>query len=297
MRKLDWFTLLLVVVVAIGGKILGVGESVPENYSPRRPNPELFEPKTWDAETRAWLQGGAQKKRPGTRSVFRLPREGIIEEIGRRGSSTGSAFSVSSEGYWLTARHVVEGCDQAYIQTGTREGVRVVRAAIHPQADVALLITDGAPEGLPVAASRMGKRESFSVGFPKGRPGAVHGRFLGEMTVRHTGRRGYRERVYAWSIVSEIPRRFVSLGGLSGGAVIDDAGRIVGIVQAESPRRGRFMTAKPETYQELFKLARVNVPVISQPASKTAISTANYGSIARELITTLRVAKVLCMVR
>ncbi len=297
MRRLDWFALILVVVVAIGSKILGVGESVPENYSPRRPNPELFEPKIWDAETQAWLQGGAQEKRPRTRSVFPLPREGIIEEIGLRGSSTGSAFSVSSQGYWLTARHVAEGCDQAYIQTGTREGIRVVRTAIHPQADVALLITDGAPEGLPVADSRMGRRESFSVGFPKGRPGAVHGRFLGEMTMRHTGRRGYRERVYAWSIVSEVPRRFASLGGLSGGAVIDDAGRIVGIVQAESPRRGRFMTAMPETYQKMFELAGVNVPVISEPASKAGISAANYGSIARELITTLRVAKVLCVVR
>ncbi len=297
MRRLDWFALILVVVVAIGSKILGVGESVPENYSPRRPNPELFEPKIWDAETQAWLQGGAQEKRPRTRSVFPLPREGIIEEIGLRGSSTGSAFSVSSQGYWLTARHVAEGCDQAYIQTGTREGIRVVRTAIHPQADVALLITDGAPEGLPVAASRMGRRESFSVGFPKGRPGAVHGRFLGEMTMRHTGRRGSRERVYAWSIVSEVPRRFASLGGLSGGAVIDDAGRIVGIVQAESPRRGRFMTTMPETYQKMFELAGVNVPVISEPASKAGISAANYGSIARELITTLRVAKVLCVVR
>ncbi len=213
------------------------------------------------------------------------------------GSSTGSAFSVSSKGYWLTARHVAEGCDQAYIQTGTREGVLVVRTAIHPQADVALLFTDGAPEGLPVAASLMRKRESFSVGFPKGQPGAVHGRFLGELTMRHTGRRRYRERVHAWSIVSEIPRRFVSLGGLSGGAVIDDAGRVVGIVQTESPRRGRFMTARPETFQKMFELAGVNVPAVSEPASKAGISAANYGSIARELITTLRVAKVLCRVR
>jgi len=297
MRKLDWIALLLVAAVAVGGKILGVGESVPENYSPRRPNPELFEPKIWDAETRAWLQGGAQEKRSGPRSIFPLPREGIIEEIGLRGSSTGSAFSVSSEGYWLTARHVVEGCDQTYIQSGTRNGIRVVRIAVHPQADVALLITDGAPEGLPVAAARMGRGESFSVGFPKGRPGAVHGRFLGEMTMRHTGRRRYRETVYAWSIVSEVPQRFVSLGGLSGGAVIDDAGRIVGIVQAESPRRGRFMTARPETFQKMFELAGVNVPVISEPASKARISAANYGPIARELITTLRVAKVLCMVQ
>ena len=98
MRKLDWIALLLVVAVAVGGKILGGGESVPENYSPRRPSPELFEPKIWDAETRAWLREGAQEKRPGTPSVFPIPREGTIGENGRRGSSTGSAFSVSSEG-------------------------------------------------------------------------------------------------------------------------------------------------------------------------------------------------------
>ena len=297
MRKLDWIALLLIIVAVIAGKILGVGESVPENYSPRRPNPELFEPKIWDAETRAWLQEGAQKKRPGTRSVFPIPREGIIQAIGRMGSSTGSAFSVSSEGYWLTARHVAEGCDQVYIQTGTREAIRVVRVAIHPQADVALLFTDGAPEGLPVAASLMGKRESFGIGFPKGSPGAVHGRFLGEMTIRHTGFQGYRERVYAWSLVSEVPHSFASLGGLSGGAVIDSAGHVVGIVQAESPRRGRFITARPETYQKMFEIAGVSVPVISEPASKAEISAANYGAIARELITTLRVAKVLCNVR
>jgi hypothetical protein len=84
---------------------------------------------------------------------------------------------------------------------------------------------------------------------------------------------------------------------LSGGAVIDDAGRIVGIVQAESRRRGRFMTARPETYQKMIELAGVNVPVISESASKARISAANYGSIARELVTTLRVAKVLCRVR
>lgn len=296
MRKLDWIALLLVVVVAIGGKIIGGSESVPENYSPRRPSPELFEPKFWDSETVAWLREGSQNKRSETRSIFSIPREGFIEETGRRGSSTGSAFSVSSEGYWLTARHVVEGCDQVYIQTGTREGVRVDRTVIHPQADVALLITDGAPEGLPIAASRNGKRESFSLGFPKGRPGAVHGRFLGEMTMRHIGQRRYRERVYAWSIVSAIPRRFESLGGLSGGAVFDGAGRIIGIVQAEQPRRGRFMTARPIAYREILDLAGVTVPVISQPASTAVISEANYEASARRLITTLRVAKVLCRV-
>ncbi len=301
MRKIDWIALFLVIAVAIGGKILGGGGSVPGNQSPRRPSPELFEPQLWDAETRAWLEQGGQTKHSGMQGTFSFTGEGVIEEIDRKGSSTGSAFSVSEQGYWLTARHVVEGCDQTYIQTGIREGLLVERIAIHPRADVALMITNGAPRGLPIAPARLVSSESFSVGFPTGKPGAVHGRFLGEMTMRHTGQRGYRERVHAWSIVSAVPRRFESLGGLSGGAVIDGAGRIVGIVQAEQPRRGRFMTARPEAYREMFELAGVIIPAASKPASGAEISgaeisAANYETSARELITTLRVAKVLCSV-
>ena len=297
MRKFDWVVLFVVAVVAIGGKFLGGGDAVPESQSPRRPSPELFEPKLWDAETRAWLDAGTQTKFPGTASAAPIPRVGIIEETGRQGPSTGSAFSVSSKGYWLTARHVVEGCDRIYIQTGIREALRVERTTVHPQADVALIVTDGAPEGLAVAISRMRTRDSFSIGFPQGIPGAVHGRYLGEMTLRHKGRQGYRERVNAWSIVSVVPRNFASLGGLSGGAVIDGGGRIVGIVQAEQPRRGRFMTAKPEAYRQIFEMAGVTIPVTSQAVSRADISEANYETRARQLITTLRVAKVFCDVR
>ena len=297
MRRIDWIALLLIIAVALGGKILGGDGAVPDNRSPRRPDPELFAPKIWDAETQAWLEQGGPAKSPGRQGAFPIPTEGVIEETARRGSSTGSAFSVSSRGYWLTARHVVEGCDQIYLQTGIGEAILAQRTAIHPTADVALIFTDGAPQGLPVAAALMGSRESFSVGFPQGQPGAVHGRFLGEMTIRHTGQRGYRERVHAWSIVPAVPRRFESLGGLSGGAVIDGAGRIVGIVQAEQPRRGRFMTAKPEAYRQIFEMAGVTIPVTSQAVSRADISEANYETRARQLITTLRVAKVFCDVR
>jgi S1-C subfamily serine protease len=297
MRKFDWIALLLVVIVAIGGKFQSDSGSVPENHSQRRPDSGLFEPQHWDAETVAWLEEGAQEKRSETAFVLTIPKEGTIKNDTRKGSSTGSAVSISSDGYWLTARHVVEGCDQTYLRSGERRVIRIARIVVHPRADVARLFTDGAPEGVPVAASLEAIGDTFSIGFPKGAPGAVHGRFLGEMTMRHTGSGRYRERVYAWSILSEIPRRFASLGGLSGGAVIDGAGRIVGVVQSEAPRRGRFMTARPKTYRELFELAEIDVPMVSGPASEVAVSAANYGAVARALITTLRVAKVLCIVK
>jgi serine protease Do len=297
MRKFDWIVLFLVIVVAIGGKFQSDNGSVPENHSQRRPDSSLFAPQYWDAETVAWLGEGTQEKRAETSFVLTIPKEGTIKNDRRKGSSTGSAVSISSDGYWLTARHVVEGCDQTYLRSGERQVIRVARIVMHPRADVALLFTDGAPEGVPVAASIEAIGDSFSIGFPKGEPGAVHGRFLGEMTMRHTGKRRYRERVYAWSILSEIPRRFASLGGLSGGAVIDGAGRIVGVVQSEAPRRGRFMTARPKTYRELFDLAGIDVPMTSGPASEITVSAANFGTVARQLITTLRVAKVLCIVK
>jgi len=225
MRILDWGGLLIIVVLAIVGHILGIGEAGPDYRFDRRPDPDMFEPLFWDAETRAWLEAGSKVVRPATSPGILYSRQGTLKEDGRPTSSTGSAVSISRDGYWLTARHVIEGCDEAYLQTGEKEAVKVYSSTIHPEADVALLVTNRAPQGLAVAASLMGKRESFNIGFPKGQPGAVHGQFLGEMTMRKLGRQGFRERVYAWSIVSEIPRRFASLGGLSGGAVIDDGGR------------------------------------------------------------------------
>ena len=296
MRKLEWVALILVIIVAIGGGILRSGDAVPENHSPRRPGPELFEPIYWDAETRAWLKEGAKNLRPKAPGAPTYLTEGYMKEGDVEGSSTGSAFSVSSKGYWLTARHVIEGCDEAFLQTGNQEAARILDYYLHPGADVALLATRRAPVGLPLSQLGVKTRDSFNVGFPKGSPGAVHGLYLGEMTMRHTGRRRYRERVDAWSIVSEIPRKFNSLGGLSGGAVINDSGEIVGIVQSESPRRGRFMTARPEVLQNMFEVAGIKIPMNSKPASSTEISEANYQNMARELIVTLRVSKVLCFV-
>lgn len=296
MRKLDWGALILVIVVAVIGKFTGFGEAGPGDYSPRRPNPEHFEPLFWQAETQSWLQAGTKNLRPAVPyAPSSLPSE-YIDDGDRVGSSTGSAFSVSSRGYWLTARHVIEGCDEAYLQTGDQAAVKVYDSFLHPKADVALLVTTRAPEGLSLSAGGAVKRNSFNVGFPKGQPGAVHGQFLGEMTVRHQGRRRYRERVDAWSIVSEIPHKFASLGGLSGGAVIDDGGKIIGIVQSESPRRGRFMTARPEALREMIEFAGIDIPMNSKPAAGAEISEANYQSIARRLIVTLRVSKVWCLV-
>ncbi len=52
--------------------------------------------------------------------------------------------------------------------------------------------------------------------------------------MHHRGHKGFRERVHTWTEQSRIPNRSGSLVGISGGAVMDDQGNIIGIVQAES---------------------------------------------------------------
>src|SRR5690606_11178201 len=74
--------------------------------------------------------------------------------------ASGTAFSVSADGLWLTARHVVEGCRRTALVVG---GARAVAAHVRlaPDADVALLITEGGALALPVelgAPLREGQR-------------------------------------------------------------------------------------------------------------------------------------------
>ena len=294
MRKVDWIALLLVIIVAVVGRFMGPGDQVPENLNPRRPSPDLFAPRAWDSETRAWLKQEPSDSRNQIPSGAPLPSHSIVDGGGTPASSTGSAASVSADGYWLTARHVVQGCHETVIQTGDRSGIPVRRTVLHPRADIALLITDGSPQGIPVSVGPNVKSEAFGVGFPRGQPGVVQGRYLGQLTAIYH-REGFRERVDAWSKVSEIPRRLSSLGGLSGGAVIDGTGRIIGVVQSESQRRGRFMTARPETVRSIFELADIKIPGAGSVGSQE-VTDENYPSIARALITSLRVAKVHCRV-
>ena len=39
-------------------------------------------------------------------------------DVGEKGNSTGTAFSIRDEGVWLTARHVVDGCDRIGLRSG-----------------------------------------------------------------------------------------------------------------------------------------------------------------------------------
>lgn len=204
----------------------------------------------------------------------------------------GTAFAVTSDGRWLTARHVVEGCRQAAILLGAG---RAVEAQIHvsPETDVAVLTTLGGPPPLPLRlqkALRVGQR-AYHPGFPQGRAGEVTSRLLGRETLRVRGHGGGRdEPVLAWAETGRTDELSGTLSGLSGAPALDAQGRVIGVTLAEQPRRGRIYTTTPESIAK----ALAGTPP-SDAAPSEPITPENYGRMADALRRDVRVAQVVCL--
>lgn len=298
MRFRDIVALIALILVAFAGQFMRSDPDAPPSApppsteNPRRPAPQNFTDQPWDAETTSWLSDApsARQRRapdwlaPEERSVVDLPR--------RRTSGTGTAFAVG-DGKWLTARHVTDGCDDIGLQTAPRKGIRVTQIENHPNADVALLSTRNGPVPFPLGSDAERGDDGYMIGFPKGAPGAVHVRKIGATTLTERGRYKTRERADVWSERSRIPDRFDSLGGLSGGPTFTADGRLVGVVLAEEPRRGRILSAQPATLRTMIE--RTGTPARFDPA--TGLGAESYPRTARALLTSLRVAKVLCRIR
>ena len=206
--------------------------------------------------------------------------------------SMGTAFAISSQGRWLTARHVVEGCNRpALIVGGGRAVAADVRLA--PRADVALLITDGGPTALPLAVRaplRIGQR-AFHPGFPQGKVGEVATRLLGRETLKVLGRGERDEPVLAWAEVGRTDGLKGTLSGLSGAPALDRQGRVVGVTIAEAPRRGRIYTTAPDTLGPVLRgTVRAGEQAMGEP-----VTIDNYYRVADRLRRDLRVAQVVCL--
>lgn len=205
---------------------------------------------------------------------------------------SGTAFAISGEGRWLTARHVVEGCRRPALVVG---GGRAVAADVRlaPRADLALLITEGGPAPLPAAVEaplRQGQR-AFHPGFPQGQPGEAASRLLGRETLRVLGRGARDEPVLAWAEVGRTDNLAGTLAGLSGAPALDRQGRVVAVTVAEAPRRGRIYTTAPESTMPVLAEATRR----GEYAPGAPVTVDNYGRVADSLRRDLRVAQVVCL--
>lgn len=216
---------------------------------------------------------------------------GILVDLGPRQSGTGTAFSLDGSGTWMTARHVVDSCDKVGLMAGGGRAVRVDNVIVSRKSDTAILKTQWSRPAIPtdLETRRTLKEAGYFFGFPKGRPGEVAGSLLGRRQLITKGRYNVDEAVLAWAELGRTRGLRGSLGGLSGGPVLDADGEVIGVVAAESPRRGRVYTVAPTS-------VRAFMPADIKAAAARAISTETFGKEADVYRRDRRIAQVICLV-
>jgi hypothetical protein len=218
----------------------------------------------------------------------------VLVEVGPASSGLGTAFAISEDGWWVTARHVVDACRRVglIVSRGQAIAVREVKPALF--ADLALLKTDRAPAALALDTSennfQVGQR-AFHVGFPEGRAGEAYSRLIGRENLIGNGRYHIQEPVLVWAELGRTAGLGDSLAGMSGGPAISADGQVIGVTVAESTRRGRIYTASPSTIARLLGVEQVH----AQGAPTARLTADNYGQEADDLRRTLAVAQVVCV--
>lgn len=212
----------------------------------------------------------------------------IITQIDVPKSGSGTAFSISSTGGWLSARHVVDSCDEVALKIG-RNKVINARYEVFEENDLALLQTEWKRNPIPndVQSRRQVGELGYFMGFPQGQAGEAVGRLIARNRMLVRGRYTSDEGVLAWAEIGRTNGLKGSLGGLSGAPVLDQDGEIIGVVTAENPRRGRIYSVAPEALRPFF---------LENSVKPDPIRLENYGLMADKFRRDRRIAQVFCLV-
>lgn len=210
----------------------------------------------------------------------------IVETERRRTSGTGTAFAVSP-GRWLTAQHVIAGCDRIGLFSGPRTVRRTTgEVIVHRAADLALISAAVESAPLPVSAALPEIGDTgYHYGYPGDQRGRVTSRLLGRATVQSRGVRNHDEPALVWAEIRRDGIGRGSLGGMSGGPTLNAAGELVGVTIAESRRRGRVVTAAPRTMRVMLDEAGAGAAVqpVAAQTPPTLSDLEKRGSVKRVL--------------
>lgn len=220
--------------------------------------------------------------------------EQILVNVSEPKDGIGTAFAVNTRGDWVTARHVVDGCDSVGLLVGPGQYVPVENITVSPDHDLALISTGRSPHPVTldlVTPLRIGT-EGYHVGYPQGRPGEIATRLMARSNLVTRGRREGTEPILAWAEIGRTRGLNGSLGGISGGPVFDADGRVRGVIVAESPRRGRIYTSAPDSVDAF--LTSLKVEREDGPADYFDEKT--YGPRSDDARRRLQVVKVACRV-
>ena len=218
----------------------------------------------------------------------------VTIQVPEKQPSTGTAFAIGG-GWWLTARHVADGCDAIGLVTGPRQAARAQQVVIHPNADLALLSLRLDPEPFPFLTEALQRgQDGFAIGYPQGSPGDVHAQLMGRVRLKSVGRYRTDEPILAWAERRRVPDSLPALGGLSGAPMFNERGQIIGVLVAASERRGRVMTSDPSSVRWLLDQAGLR----PDPNAQTIdLAVSNFVEQGNDLREDFRVAKVICNVK
>ena len=215
----------------------------------------------------------------------------VVEGSERPINKTGTAFSLDARGTWFTARHVIAGCARLFLDsTWGRIPATVLDA--HPSADLAILSSGrGGPAlALNDMAPEYGE-DGTALGFPGGKLGGEWGQLLGRARMLSRGGINGVTPTLAWAELRRVPEELESLGGLSGGPMFDDTGAVVGVMVAESQRRGRVYTTAPE----LLHAAIVDLPAATRTRFRPVVNEPDALALnAQRAAQDQRIARVVC---
>lgn len=227
MKIPDWFIYLIILAVIFGVVIRQDGE-LDAPPSPPELGPPLAAP---------------------------LPSDQVvIVEIGDPTSGVGTAFAIDENGNWLTARHVIDGCDRVGIVASGGKGVEARNVEMSLNSDLAIIRTGWRrpPLKLDLETTRSVGEYGYFIGYPQGRPGEVVGSLMGRGRMAVRGRYRTTENILTWAELGRTRNLDGSLGGISGAPAFDSDGEVIGVVAAESPRRGRVYTVAPRVVDMLI---------------------------------------------
>jgi serine protease Do len=211
----------------------------------------------------------------------------------------GTAFSVDRHGVWITARHVASEVCQLLILVVNGRPQPATIAYVHPESDLTVLQTrDGAP-AMPLSSDRPAVGETgFSFGYPTGVLGATEDTLMGRSRMQFAGRMAGATPTLTWAESQRFPETLETLGGMSGGPMLDQEGRIVGSVVAATTRRGRVHTVAPELLNRVGRETGLFDPATPlRPVAEIAQEPGELSAIATALNQNSRIAKVYCKVR
>ena len=232
-----------------------------------------------------------------------IPRFGRIKrKVAKPRTSVGSAIAVSDNGLWLTSKHVVDSCKRILVQPGLQNGqvasIKPTLILFHPIADIAVISTvktDYNRLAFRIREKDYQTRDGYHIGFPRGRPGAIHSKLIGKMKIRRGRIRKHTENMLVWAEYSRIPDFSGSIGGMSGGATIDSTGSLIGINSAASVRRGRILTSRSATLLNFLQKKGHNIGIVSGKMPEILeLNRKDYPLFAKAIIQDRRVVRVIC---